>query len=179
MDGYAPVDHQPALGDSWTLVGVPLSVPYRQALNGEAIRILTGAPRPRELGAPPGIDCPQGTLLHLNKDASPTHGSEPRRGMREGARLLATGERLGVADIGRASTAVSHTSGFIDVLDHVLISGDGCSRQERSDGAIWESNSLLSGIPSNSATQRWTADWSLINPSNSEQRFWIWLQAAM
>ena len=156
MDGYAlGQDHQPSLGDSWTLVGRSApGVPYRQALNhGEAIRILTGAPLPEGAGwvLPQELIATQGTLLHLNKDASPNPWIRAAdEECREGARLLATGERLGVADIGRASSCgVAHVRVHRRPRIGVLISGDELVSpgQERSDGAIWESNSsLLSGM---------------------------------
>ena len=152
MDGYAlGQDCQPNAGDSWTLVGRSAPAdPYQQTLHrGEAIRILTGAPLPQGAAwvLPQELVTNQDGTIRLLKDASSNPWIRPAdEECSQGSLLLASGDRLGVADIGRASSCgISHVKVQRRPRIGLLVTGDELvpPGEERSNGAIWESNSTL------------------------------------
>jgi|Wag4MinimDraft_19_1082662.scaffolds.fasta_scaffold01406_2 molybdopterin molybdotransferase len=158
MDGYAIAgDAVPEPGTCWRLVGRSTAgAPHAAALTaGEAVRILTGAvvPEgsarvlPQELvHSEPGADG-TGGLIELTG----TCGTNPWiRGLEEEAaanqELLAAGQRLGVAELGRlASCGVERLTVWARPRLGLLISGDELlpPGQLRGPGQIWESNSTL------------------------------------
>jgi len=152
MDGYAIAgDAQPQLGDVWRLVGSSVAgVPYGAALeSGEAVRILTGAVVPEGSGRvlPQELVTLEGTRLELVKVCGsnpwirqPTEEAEP------GQELVAAGQRLGVADLGRlAGCGVQALTLTRRPRLGLLISGDELlpPGQPRGPGQIWESNATL------------------------------------
>lgn len=156
MDGYAIAGEAvPELGARWQLVGVSAAgAPYGQVLAaGEAVRILTGAVvpagshrvLPQELVQP--LELPEGPGLELVRPA----GANPWiRGPEEeaapGQELVAAGQRLGVAELGRlASCGVEQITVWVRPRLGLLISGDELlpPGTERGPGQIWESNSAL------------------------------------
>ena len=152
MDGYAlGQDCQPNAGDSWTVVGRSAPAdPYQQTLHpGEAIRILTGAPLPQGAAwvLPQELVANQNSTIRLIREASSNPWIRPAdEECSQGSLLLAPGERLGVADIGRASSCgISHVNVHRRPQIGVLVTGDELvpPGEERSNGAIWESNSTL------------------------------------
>ena len=152
MDGYAlGQDCQPNAGDSWTVVGRSAPAdPYQQTLHrGEAIRILTGAPLPQGAAwvLPQELVANQNSTIRLIREASSNPWIRPAdEECSQGSLLLAPGERLGVADIGRASSCgISHVNVHRRPQIGVLVTGDELVQpgEERSNGAIWESNSTL------------------------------------
>ena len=152
MDGYALGQAtQPSLGESWTLKGRSAAGhPFNGTLaNGEAIRILTGAPLPDGAGwvLPQELISVDGTSLQLAKEASDRPWIRPEdEECRAEDLLLAAGERLGAADLARlASCGIADLTVAQQPRIGLLISGDelvppGTARQP---GAIWESNGTL------------------------------------
>lgn len=152
MDGYAIAgDAQPQLGESWRLVGCSAAgAPYGAALApGEAVRILTGAVVPEGSGRvlPQELVAVDGTGLELVQPCGanpwirqPTEEAEP------GQELVAAGQRLGVADLGRlAGCGVQMLALTRRPRLGLLISGDELlpPGQPRGPGQIWESNATL------------------------------------
>ncbi len=156
MDGYAlGQSQQPEVDDIWTLVGRSApAAPYPAVLaNGEAIRILTGAPLPE------GADwvVPQELMQRLNDTLCLKHAASANPWIRaadeecrQGATLLKPGQRLGLADLAQAaSCGVQQLSVHRQPRIGLLISGDELvpPGEHRPEGAIWESNStLLKGL---------------------------------
>ena len=107
MDGYAlGQSHQPKLGETWQLKGRSAAgQPFNGTLdNGDAIRILTGAPLPDGAGwvLPQELITVEGTSLQLTKEASDRPWIRPEdEECQPGDLLLAAGERLGAADLAR------------------------------------------------------------------------------
>lgn len=152
MDGYAlGQDCQPKPGDSWTLVGRSAPAdPYLKTLtHGEAIRILTGAPLPQGAGwvLPQELVAPQDSSIRLVGTASSNPWIRAAdEECSQGSLLLTPGERLGVADIGRAaSCGISQLTVHRRPRVGVLVTGDElvAPGEPRGNGAIWESNSTL------------------------------------
>ena len=152
MDGYAIAgDAQPQPGDVWRLVGSSAAGdPYGAALGpGEAVRILTGAVVPEGSGRvlPQELVALEGTRLELVKLCGanpwirqPTEEAEP------GQELVAAGQRVGVADLGRlAGCGVQTLALTRRPRLGLLISGDELlpPGQPRGPGQIWESNATL------------------------------------
>jgi molybdopterin molybdotransferase len=152
MDGYATADGvPPPAGGCWRLVGRSApGAPFPGTLaEGEAIRILTGAPLPE--GAtrvlPQELVERRGETLVLNSEA----GSNPwiRAADEEaapGQRLLEAGVRLGPAHLGRlASCGVKHLAVRLRPRVGLLISGDELvpAGEPKGPGTIWESNGTL------------------------------------
>ena len=152
MDGYAIAgDAQPQPGDVWRLVGSSAAgAPYGAALGpGEAVRILTGAVVPEGSGRvlPQELVALEGTRLELVKLCGanpwirqPTEEAEP------GQELVAAGQRVGVADLGRlAGCGVQTLALTRRPRLGLLISGDELlpPGQPRGPGQIWESNATL------------------------------------
>jgi molybdopterin molybdotransferase len=152
MDGYALADAQPpAAGATWRLVGrAAPGAPFAGVLaDGEAIRILTGAPLPEGAARvlPQELVQVEGERLLLEGEA----GANPwiRAADEEaapGQELLAAGVRLGPADLGRlAGCGVAALAVRPRPRIGLLISGDElvAAGEPRRPGAIWESNSTL------------------------------------
>ena len=152
MDGYAlAAASVPQLGHSWPLLGRSApGAPYPRPLaDGEAIRILTGAPLPE--GAtrvlPQELVAVEGERLSLVHEA----GANPwiRAADEEaaaGQELLAAGVRLGPALLGRlASCGVAELALRPRPRLGLLISGDELvpAGSVRAQGQIWESNGTL------------------------------------
>ncbi|QPN57823.1 molybdopterin molybdotransferase MoeA [Synechococcus sp. CBW1107] len=152
MDGYALADPSvPQVGHSWPLLGRSApGAPYPSPLaEGEAIRILTGAPLPK--GAtrvlPQELVEADGGRLRLIRAA----GENPwiRAADEEaaaGQELLSAGVRLGPADLGRlASCGVAELALRPRPRLGLLISGDELvpAGSARGPGQIWESNGTL------------------------------------
>ena len=152
MDGYAlGQSHQPKLGETWQLKGRSAAgQPFNGTLaNGDAIRILTGAPLPDGAGwvLPQELVTLDGTNLQLVKEASdrPWIRSEDEE-CRPGDLLLAAGQRLGAADLARlAGCGIADLTVAKQPRIGLLISGDELvpPGTERQPGAIWESNGTL------------------------------------
>ena len=152
MDGYAlGQSHQPNPGDTWQLKGrAAAGQPFNGTLaNGDAIRILTGAPLPDGAGwvLPQELISVDGTSLQLVKEASDRPWIRPEdEECRAGDLLLAAGQRLGAADLARlAGCGIAYLTVAQQPRIGLLISGDelvppGTARQP---GAIWESNGTL------------------------------------
>ena len=172
MDGYALAQHhQPEPGARWTLRGRSApGAPFSETLApGEAIRILTGAP------VPDGSNwvLPQ-ELVHADEQTLHLHDvPSNQRWIRAadeechaGERLLAKGERLTTADVGRlASCGVCQLQVHRQPRIGLLISGDElvAAGSERPAGSIWESNgsllnALLGKLNQSIADQRVIAD---------------------
>ena len=172
MDGYALAqDHQPKPGTCWTLRGRSApGAPFPTALApGEAIRILTGAPvpdgsnwvLPQEL-----VNADEG---RLQLEGNPSDQRWIRAADEEchaGQLLLARGQRLTTADLGRlASCGIHQLQVYRKPQIGLLISGDELvpAGSERPAGAIWESNgslleALLSKLNQSIVDQRVIAD---------------------
>ncbi len=172
MDGYAlAAASVPQVGHSWRLVGrsapgAPYAAPL---LEGEAIRILTGAPLPEGASRvlPQELVEADGAHLSLVREAGPnpwiraaTEEAAP------GQELLAAGVRLGPADLGRlASCGVATLALRRRPRLGLLISGDELvpAGSPRGPGQIWESNgtllaALLARLGVEVAEQRVVAD---------------------
>jgi molybdopterin molybdotransferase len=152
MDGYAlAATSVPQVGHTWPLLGRSApGAPYPRPLaEGEAIRILTGAPLPE--GAtrvlPQELVAVEGERLSLVREA----GANPwiRAADEEaaaGQELLAAGVRLGPALLGRlASCGVAELALRPRPRLGLLISGDELvpAGSVRAAGQIWESNGML------------------------------------
>ena len=152
MDGYAIAgSEQPLVGARWRLRGTSAAgAPYGAALAaGEAVRILTGAVVPQGSGRvlPQELVGVEGDQLELLK---PCGASVWIRGPEEeaaaGQELVAAGQRLGVAELGRlASCGVCQLTVTQRPRLGLLISGDELLSPGllRGPGQIWESNSVL------------------------------------
>ena len=152
MDGYAIAgSEQPLVGARWRLRGTSAAgAPYGAALAaGEAVRILTGAVVPQGSGRvlPQELVGVEGDQLELLK---PCGASVWIRGPEEeaaaGQELVAVGQRLGVAELGRlASCGVCQLTVTQRPWLGLLISGDELLSPGllRGPGQIWESNSAL------------------------------------
>ncbi len=159
MDGYAIADAEaPGPGRRWRLVGRSApGDPYGGVLaEGEAIRILTGAPLPegaqrvlpQELvspespGAGGGAEC-----LRMTGEAGPNPWIRaPEEEAAAGDELLPAGVRLGAAALGRlASCGVAALAVSVQPRVGLLISGDElvAAGAARGPGQIWESNGTL------------------------------------
>ncbi len=152
MDGYAIAgSEQPLVGARWRLRGTSAAgAPYGAALAAaEAVRILTGAVVPQGSGRvlPQELVGVEGDQLELLK---PCGASVWIRGPEEaaaaGQELVAVGQRLGVAELGRlASCGVCQLTLTQRPRLGLLISGDELLSPGllRGPGQIWESNSVL------------------------------------
>ena len=159
MDGYAIADAEaPSPGRRWRLVGRSApGAPYGAVLaEGEAIRILTGAPLPegarrvlpQELvtvvsaGGSAGAEC-----LELSGEVGPNPWiRSPEEEAAAGDELLPAGVRLGAAALGRlASCGVATLLVSAQPRVGLLISGDElvAAGAARGPGQIWESNGTL------------------------------------
>jgi molybdopterin molybdotransferase len=154
MDGYAIAgSEQPQPGARWRLVGVSAAgAPYAAPLAaGEAVRILTGAvvPEGSERVLPQELVEAQADQLQLVKACGPNGWiRQPEEEAAPGQELVAAGQRLGVAELGRlASCGVQQLLVTRRPRIGLLISGDELlpPGQERGPGQIWESNSALLG----------------------------------
>ncbi|MEB3262501.1 MAG: molybdopterin molybdotransferase MoeA [Cyanobacteriota bacterium] len=152
MDGYAIAGaEQPEPGARWRLVGCAAAgAPHGAALAaGEAVRILTGAavPQGSERVLPQELVVLDGDRLELVKPCGPNAWiRRPEEEAAPGQQLVAAGQRLGVADLGRlASCGVQQLLVTCRPRLGLLISGDELlpPGQERGPGQIWESNSTL------------------------------------
>jgi molybdopterin molybdotransferase len=159
MDGYAIAEADaPGPGRRWRLVGRSApGAPYGMELEeGEAIRILTGAPLPEgaqrvlpqelvragSLGEAAGADS-----LVLTGEAGPNPWIRaPEEEAAAGDVLLPAGVRLGPAALGRlASCGVAALLVTAQPRVGLLISGDElvAAGVARGPGQIWESNGTL------------------------------------
>ena len=153
MDGYAIAgDAMPTIGERWQLVGVSSAgEPFAGSLGaGEAIRIMTGAMVPDGSGRvlPQELIKSQGAGdIHLQRDCGANPWiRQPTEEAAPGQVLLAAGQRLGPADLGRlASCGVESLAVTPQPRIGLLISGDELlpAGAERAAGQIWESNSAL------------------------------------
>ncbi|MDM7951681.1 MAG: molybdopterin molybdotransferase MoeA [Cyanobium sp. CZS 25K] len=159
MDGYAIAEADArGQGRRWRLVGRSApGAPYGAVLNdGEAIRILTGAPLPegaqrvlpQELVSPDSIgEAPPADGILLTGEAGPNRWiRSPDEEAAAGAELLAAGVRLGPAALGRlASCGVAELVVTAQPRLGLLISGDELvgAGAPRGPGQIWESNGTL------------------------------------
>lgn len=152
MDGYAIAGAvQPEPGNRWRLVGASVAgAPHGAVLAaGEAVRILTGAvvPEGSERVLPQELVELQGDQLELVQPCGPNGWiRNPEEEAAPGQELVAAGQRLGVADLGRlASCGVQQLQLTRRPRIGLLISGDEllAPGQERGPGQIWESNSAL------------------------------------
>ena len=152
MDGYAIAGGtQPQPGDCWRLVGVSAAgAPYGAALaQGQAVRILTGAVVPEGSGRvlPQELMAVDGDQLELLQACGPNPWiRHPEEEAAPGQELVAAGQRLGVAELGRlASCGLRELVVMRRPRIGLLISGDELlpPGQERGPGQIWESNSAL------------------------------------
>jgi len=152
LDGYAVADAMPPeAGRRWRVVGRSAAgAPYPQPLGeGEAVRILTGAPLHDGAGrvlAQEQVDL-QGASLLLMQAVGP----EPwiRAADQEaapGQLLVEAGQRLGPADLGRlAGCGVAMLPVAARPRIGLLITGDELVKAgaHRGPGEIWESNGTL------------------------------------
>lgn len=152
LDGYAVADAMPPEpGRRWRVVGRSAAgAPYPQPMGeGEAVRILTGAPLPEGAArvlAQEQVEV-QGEWLLLTEAVGP----EPwiRAADEEAAPgqvLVEAGQRLGPADLGRlAGCGVAMLPVAARPRIGLLISGDELVRAgaDRGPGEIWESNGTL------------------------------------
>jgi molybdopterin molybdotransferase len=152
LDGYAVADPMPPEpGRRWRLVGRSAAgAPYPQPMGeGEAVRILTGAPLPEGAArvlAQEQVEV-QGEWLLLTEAV----GAEPwiRAADEEAAPgqvLVEAGQRLGPADLGRlAGCGLAMLPVAARPRIGLLISGDELVRAgaDRGPGEIWESNGTL------------------------------------
>jgi molybdopterin molybdotransferase len=152
MDGYAIAGaEQPEPGARWHLVGASAAgAPYGAKLAaGEAVRILTGAvvPEGSERVLPQELVTASGDQLELVKSCGPNPWiRSPQEEAAPGQELVAAGQRLGVAELGRlASCGVQELELTGRARIGLLISGDELlpPGAERGPGQIWESNSAL------------------------------------
>jgi molybdopterin molybdotransferase len=152
MDGYALGQRtQPQQGDQWTLQGRSApGAPFQGSLRqGEAIRILTGAPLPPGAGwvLPQELVCTQDTELSLEGNASdnPWIRAADEECKAEDC-LLDPGQRLTPALLGRlASCGIAQLLVYQQPRIGLIISGDELvpAGTTRPPGAIWESNGTL------------------------------------
>ena len=152
LDGYAVTDAMPPEpGRRWRVVGRSAAgTPYPQPMGeGEAVRILTGAPLPEGAArvlAQEQVEV-QGEWLLLTEAVGP----EPwiRAADEEAAPgqvLVEAGQRLGPADLGRlAGCGVAMLPVAARPRIGLLISGDELVKAgaDRGPGEIWESNGTL------------------------------------
>ena len=152
LDGYAVADAMPPEpGRRWRVVGRSAAgAPYPQPMGeGEAVRILTGAPLPEGAArvlAQEQVEV-QGEWLLLTEAVGP----EPwiRAADEEAAPgqvLVEAGQRLGPADLGRlAGCGVAMLPVAARPRIGLLISGDELVRAgaRRGPGEIWDSNGTL------------------------------------
>ena len=152
LDGYAVADVMPPEpGRRWRVVGRSAAgTPYPQPMGeGEAVRILTGAPVPEGAArvlAQEQVEV-QGEWLLLTEAVGP----EPwiRAADEEAAPgqvLVEVGQRLGPADLGRlAGCGVAMLPVAARPRIGLLISGDELVQAgaDRGPGEIWESNGTL------------------------------------
>jgi molybdopterin molybdotransferase len=158
MDGYAIAGEAlPEPGERWRLVGCSAAgTPHVGVLAaGEAVRILTGAvvPEgsarvlPQELvRLEPGADGLGGAIELVGSCGPNPWIRGPEEEAAAGQELLAAGQRLGVAELGRlASCGVERLTVWARPRLGLLISGDELlpPGQPRGPGQIWESNSAL------------------------------------
>ena len=152
MDGYAIAgSEQPLVGVRWRLRGTSAAgAPYGAALAaGEAVRILTGAVVPQGSGRvlPQELVGVEGDQLELLKPCgAPVWIRGPEEEAVAGQELVAVGQRLGVAELGRlASCGVCQLTVTQRPRLGLLISGDELLSPGllRGPGQIWESNSVL------------------------------------
>ena len=152
MDGYAIAgSEQPLVGARWRLRGTSAAgVPYGAALAaGEAVRILTGAVVPQGSGRvlPQELVGVEWDQLELLKPCGvPVWIRGPEEEAAAGQELVAVGQRLGVAELGRlASCGVCQLTVTQRPRLGLLISGDELLSPGllRGPGQIWESNSVL------------------------------------
>ncbi|MBC1260435.1 molybdopterin molybdotransferase MoeA [Synechococcus sp. BSF8S] len=152
MDGYAlAAASVPQVGHSWSLLGRSApGAPYPRPLaEGEAIRILTGAPLPE--GAtrvlPQELVEADGERLSLIREAGPNPWIRAAdEEAAAGQELLGAGVRLGPADLGRlASCGVAELALRPRPRLGLLITGDELvpAGSARGPGQIWESNGTL------------------------------------
>ena len=152
LDGYAVADAKPPEpGRFWRLVGrAAAGAPYPLLLGeGEAVRILTGAPLPEGAGrvlAQEQVDL-EGASLRLMQAVGPEPWIRaPDEETAAGQVLVEAGQRLGPADLGRlAGCGVSMLPVAVRPRIGLLISGDELVRADadRRLGEIWESNGTL------------------------------------
>lgn len=152
MDGYALGQRtQPQQGDRWTLQGRSApGAPFQGSLSqGEAIRILTGAPLPPGAGwvLPQELVCTQETNLTLEGNASdnPWIRAADEECKAEDC-LLDPGQRLTPALLGRlASCGIAQLLVYQQPRIGLIISGDELvpAGTTRPPGTIWESNGTL------------------------------------
>lgn len=158
MDGYAIAGEAlPEPGERWRLVGCSAAgAPHAGVLAaGEAVRILTGAvvPEgsarvlPQELvRLEPAADGLGGAIELVGSCGPNPWIRGPEEEAAAGQELLAAGQRLGVAELGRlASCGVERLTVWARPRLGLLISGDELlpPGQPRGPGQIWESNSAL------------------------------------
>jgi molybdopterin molybdotransferase len=132
-------------------VGVSAAgAPFPEALPaGDAVRILTGAVVPEGSGrvVPQELVAAEGDRLELLKTCGPNPWiRHPEEEAAPGQELVAAGQRLGVAELGRlASCGVEQLELTRRPRIGLLISGDELRPPgaERGPGQIWESNSAL------------------------------------
>ena len=160
MDGWAiPEADAPAQGRRWRVVGrsapgAPYAGPPGE---GEAVRILTGAPLPegarrvlpQELVIPEDPEAGGAGTIRLTGEAGPNPWIRSAdEETAAGAELLAAGVRLGPAALGRlASCGVAELVVTARPRVGLLISGDELvgGGEPRGPGQIWESNGTLLG----------------------------------
>ena len=152
MDGYALGQNtQPQQGDQWTLQGRSApGAPFEGSLSqGEAIRILTGAPLPPGAGwvLPQELVCTQDTELSLEGNASdnPWIRAADEECKAEEC-LLDPGQRLTPAVLGRlASCGIAQLLVYQQPRIGLIISGDELvpAGTTRPPGSIWESNGTI------------------------------------
>jgi molybdopterin molybdotransferase len=161
MDGYAIGEAMaPEIGQVWRLVGrsAPGALFGGTLGNGEAIRILTGAPLPegaqrvlpQELVQRVALEAAAGSSADGIRLAAPAGANPWIRAADEetgpGQELLAAGLRLGPADLGRlAGCGVAELAVVRRPRVGVLISGDELvtAGAPRGPAQIWESNGIL------------------------------------
>ncbi len=152
MDGYAIAEAgAPGPGRRWRLVGRSApGAPYGTVLaEGEAIRILTGAPLPEgaQRVLPQELVRPEADSLLLTGEAGPNPWIRaPEEEAAAGDELLPAGVRLGPAALGRlASCGVAELLVSAQPRVGLLISGDElvAAGAARGPGQIWESNGTL------------------------------------
>jgi len=161
MDGYALAEVvAPQIGQAWRLVGRSApGAPFGGRLgNGEAIRILTGAPLPegaqrvlpQELVERVALEAAAGASADGIRLTAPAGANPWIRAADEetgpGQELQAAGLRLGPADLGRLSgCGVAELAVVRRPRVGVLISGDElvAAGSPRGPAQIWESNGTL------------------------------------
>jgi len=152
MDGYAlAVATVPQVGQSWPLMGRSApGAPYLPRLaEGEAIRILTGAPLPDGASRvlPQELVAADGERLSLLREVGPNPWIRSAdEEAAPGQELLGAGVRLGPALLGRlASCGVAELALRPRPRLGLLITGDELvpAGTPRGPGQIWESNGTL------------------------------------